>query len=215
MWPPSGSVSSSTRCPRSGSASSSSSSSRRTSGSSRSCPRATSSRIPSRRIRGSCSSEASNTGSSRPPMVTVIALNLGFVLGGAIQVEAIFSYDGLGLLTITAILDLDYPLLQGLFLLITITVVVANLISDFVYAWLDPRVRLERGEDSCGGPGGQARARPPTARRPCRNPSTFCGCGSSGSDGGGSDGSSEGLASACSGSSSSWCSSACPRALPS
>ena len=80
---------------------------------------------------------------ARLPMVTVIALNLGFVLGGAIQVEAIFSYDGLGLLTITAILDLDYPLLQGLFLLITITVVVANLISDFVYAWLDPRVRLE------------------------------------------------------------------------
>ncbi len=80
---------------------------------------------------------------ARLPMVTVVALNLGFVLGGAIQVEQVFSYDGLGLLTITAIEDLDFPLLQGLFLLFTISVVIANLISDFVYAWLDPRVRLE------------------------------------------------------------------------
>lgn len=80
---------------------------------------------------------------ARLPMVTVIALNLGFVLGGAIQVEQIFSYDGLGQLTIKAVEDGDYPLMQGLFLLITISVVVANLISDFVYAWLDPRVRLE------------------------------------------------------------------------
>ena len=80
---------------------------------------------------------------ARLPMVTVIALNLGFVLGGAIQVESIFSYDGLGQLTIRAVEDQDYPLMQGLFLLITISVVVANLVSDFVYAWLDPRVRLE------------------------------------------------------------------------
>lgn len=80
---------------------------------------------------------------ARLPMVTIIALNLGWVLGGAIQVETIFSYDGLGDLTVTAVENGDYPLMQGLFLLITISVVVANLISDFVYAWLDPRVRLE------------------------------------------------------------------------
>lgn len=80
---------------------------------------------------------------ARLPMVTVIALNLGYVLGGAIQVESIFSYDGLGSLTVKAILDKDFPVMQGLFLLITISVVVANLLSDFVYAWLDPRVRLE------------------------------------------------------------------------
>lgn len=80
---------------------------------------------------------------ARLPMVTIVALNLGFVLGGAIQVETVFNYDGLGLLTVQAITDLDLPLLQGLFLLITISVVIANLISDFVYAWLDPRVRLE------------------------------------------------------------------------
>lgn len=80
---------------------------------------------------------------ARLPMVTVIALNLGFILGGAIQVESIFSYDGLGNLTVTAVLDKDFPVMQGLFLLIAISVVVANLISDFVYAWLDPRIRLE------------------------------------------------------------------------
>lgn len=80
---------------------------------------------------------------ARLPMVTVIALNLGYVIGGAIQVEAIFSYQGLGELTIKAIEDQDYPVLQGLFLLFTVSIVVANLISDFVYAWLDPRVRLE------------------------------------------------------------------------
>ncbi len=80
---------------------------------------------------------------ARLPMVTIIALNLGWVLGGAIQVETIFSYEGLGELTVTSVENGDYPLMQGLFLLITISVVLANLISDFVYAWLDPRVRLE------------------------------------------------------------------------
>ncbi len=80
---------------------------------------------------------------ARLPMVTVIALNFGFLLGGAVQVEEIFSYQGLGQLTVDAVLEGDYPIMQGLFLLITISVVVANLISDFVYAWLDPRVRLE------------------------------------------------------------------------
>ena len=80
---------------------------------------------------------------ARLPMVTIVALNLAFVLGGALQVEAVFSYDGIGLLTVRAINDRDFPLIQGLFLLITFSVVIANLVSDFVYAYLDPRVRLE------------------------------------------------------------------------
>lgn len=79
---------------------------------------------------------------ARLPMVTVIALNLAFVLGGAIQVETVFNYDGLGLLTVDAIRDSDYPLLQGLFLLLTFCVVIANLASDFLYAYLDPRIRM-------------------------------------------------------------------------
>ena len=80
---------------------------------------------------------------ARLPLVTVIALNFGFILGGAVQVEEVFSYPGLGQLTVESVLQQDFPVMQGLFLLITISVVVANLISDFVYAWLDPRVRLE------------------------------------------------------------------------
>ncbi len=80
---------------------------------------------------------------ARLPMVTVIALNVGFIFGGAIQVEEVFSYQGLGWLTVQAVEKGDFPLLQGLFLLITFSVVIANLVSDFVYAWLDPRVRLE------------------------------------------------------------------------
>jgi peptide/nickel transport system permease protein len=80
---------------------------------------------------------------ARLPMVTVIALDAGFILGGAIQTEEVFSYQGLGWLTVEAVLKGDYPLLQGLFLLITFSVVIANLVADFVYAWMDPRVRLE------------------------------------------------------------------------
>jgi peptide/nickel transport system permease protein len=74
------------------------------------------------------------------PMVTLIALNLGFTVSGAIQVEAVYSWPGLGALTVSAVGDRDYPVLQGAFLLIAIAVVVANLIAELVYGWLDPRV---------------------------------------------------------------------------
>jgi peptide/nickel transport system permease protein len=75
------------------------------------------------------------------PTVTLVALSFGYVIGGAITVEVVFSYQGLGLLTYTAILAKDYWLLQGLFLFFTLAVIVFNLIADFTYAYLDPRVR--------------------------------------------------------------------------
>ena len=75
------------------------------------------------------------------PLVTVIGLNFGLVLGGAIAVEALFSWPGLGLATIEAIDEKDYPMLQGLFLVSSAAVVVTNLLVDLVYARLDPRVR--------------------------------------------------------------------------
>ncbi len=75
------------------------------------------------------------------PTVTLIALSFGYVIGGAITVEVVFSYQGVGLLTYTAIVGKDYWLLQGLFLFFTIAVIVFNLVSDLVYAYLDPRVR--------------------------------------------------------------------------
>ncbi len=80
---------------------------------------------------------------ARLPMVTLIALNVGYIFGGAVQIEEVFSYQGLGWLTVEAVEKGDYPLMQGIFLLITFSVVIANLVSDFVYAWMDPRVRLE------------------------------------------------------------------------
>jgi peptide/nickel transport system permease protein len=75
------------------------------------------------------------------PMVTLIAINFGYVIAGAITAEIVFSWPGLGTLTITALSARDYPVLQGIFLLVAISVVIANLIADLVYGVLDPRVR--------------------------------------------------------------------------
>ena len=74
------------------------------------------------------------------PLVTLIALTLGFTVAGAIQVESVFSWPGLGELTVKAVGQRDYPLLQGAFLVLAVSVVVANLLADVVYSWLDPRV---------------------------------------------------------------------------
>jgi peptide/nickel transport system permease protein len=75
------------------------------------------------------------------PTVSLVALSLGYVLGGAIGVETVFSWPGLGRLTIDAVDQKDFPVLQGLFLLIAVSVVVANLIAEILYGVLDPRVR--------------------------------------------------------------------------
>jgi peptide/nickel transport system permease protein len=75
------------------------------------------------------------------PIVTLIALNLGFTVSGAIYIETVFSYDGLGKLFQTALVKQDLPLLQGAFLLLAVSVIVANMIADILYTYLDPRVR--------------------------------------------------------------------------
>ncbi len=75
------------------------------------------------------------------PMVTLIAINLGYVVAGAITAEVVFNWPGLGTLTVDALSSRDYPILQGVFLLLSVTVVIANLVADLVYAFLDPRVR--------------------------------------------------------------------------
>lgn len=74
------------------------------------------------------------------PIVTLIALTLGYVVAGAILVEAVFSYPGIGLVTYEAIFSRDYPVLQGAFLILTLSVVVANYIADLLYFRLDPRI---------------------------------------------------------------------------
>jgi peptide/nickel transport system permease protein len=75
------------------------------------------------------------------PTITLAALNLGFIVSGAITVETVFSWPGLGLLSYEALRAPDYPLLQGLFLLFSAAVIVANLVADIVYSYMDPRVR--------------------------------------------------------------------------
>lgn len=75
------------------------------------------------------------------PMVSIIAINFGLVVAGAVLTETVFSWPGIGLMIYDAIISRDYPILQGAFLIISITVVIANLIADFVYSYLDPRIR--------------------------------------------------------------------------
>jgi len=75
------------------------------------------------------------------PMVTIIALNLGFTVAGAIQIETVFSWPGLGGAIFEAVVRRDFPVLQGAFLLIAVSVIVANLIAELLYSTLDPRVQ--------------------------------------------------------------------------
>ncbi|KAB1911541.1 MULTISPECIES: ABC transporter permease [unclassified Micromonospora] len=75
------------------------------------------------------------------PNVSGFALSLGFIVGGTLLVEIVFSYPGLGYQLFQAVGYKDYPLMQGIFLIITISVLVANLLADVAYLLLDPRTR--------------------------------------------------------------------------
>jgi peptide/nickel transport system permease protein len=78
------------------------------------------------------------------PVVTIVGLQFGALLSGAVITETIFSWPGVGRLLITAIQTRDYPLVQGGVLLISLTYVMVNLLTDLAYAYLDPRIRLEK-----------------------------------------------------------------------
>jgi peptide/nickel transport system permease protein len=75
------------------------------------------------------------------PNITALGMSLGFILGGALLTEVVFGYPGLGFQLITAVQSLDYPLMQGLFLMLTLSVLAANFLADLLYVRLDPRVR--------------------------------------------------------------------------
>lgn len=75
------------------------------------------------------------------PTVTIVALNLGFTVAGAIEIENVFSWPGLGQAVVVAVGRQDYPVLQGAFLLLAVSVILANLMADLLYSYLDPRVR--------------------------------------------------------------------------
>lgn len=78
---------------------------------------------------------------SLAPVVTVLAIRLGFAFGGTVVTETVFSYPGLGRLIFEAVSGRDYPVLQATFLVITVAVLISNLVADLIYPLLDPRAR--------------------------------------------------------------------------
>jgi ABC-type dipeptide/oligopeptide/nickel transport system permease component len=75
------------------------------------------------------------------PMISVIAVNMTYLISGATVTEQIFTWPGIGQLTIQAVVNADYPILQGIFLLLATGVIVANFAADIIYAFADPRIR--------------------------------------------------------------------------
>jgi len=76
------------------------------------------------------------------PLVTVIGLQFGYILGGAVVIETIFTWPGVGLFTIQAIMNRDYPVVQASVFILATAVVVINLAVDLLYVWVDPRIRV-------------------------------------------------------------------------
>ncbi len=77
-----------------------------------------------------------------PPMITLIALDIAFVLGGVYQVEVVFAYKGIGWLTIHAINGLDFPVIQFILVIGGVAVVICNLVADFILIRVDPRIKI-------------------------------------------------------------------------
>jgi len=75
------------------------------------------------------------------PVVTVVGLQLGGLLGGAVVIESVFSRQGIGRVAVVAISGKDFPLVQGVVLFVATVYVLVNLVIDLLYAWLDPRIR--------------------------------------------------------------------------
>jgi peptide/nickel transport system permease protein len=76
------------------------------------------------------------------PVITLLGLQLGALLGGAVITETVFSWPGIGSLMVESIQKRDYPVVQGCVLLISLAYVLVNTLTDLVYAWIDPRIRL-------------------------------------------------------------------------
>jgi peptide/nickel transport system permease protein len=76
-------------------------------------------------------------------VVTVLGLQLGQLLGGTVIIETVFARPGVGRLIVNGILEKDFPLVQGIVLVVATSYVLINLLVDVTYAWLDPRIRYE------------------------------------------------------------------------
>ena len=80
------------------------------------------------------------------PMITMLALRLPWVIAGSVVVEVVFAWGGMGSLLVNSVLARDYPVVQGILLIIALSVVLANLLADLVYSLVDPRIRVEGGK---------------------------------------------------------------------
>jgi peptide/nickel transport system permease protein len=74
------------------------------------------------------------------PVITVIGFQLAYLLGGTVVIEEIFALPGMGRLALQAIFQRDYPVVQGVVLVVALLFVLTNLLVDVLYAWLDPRI---------------------------------------------------------------------------
>lgn len=79
------------------------------------------------------------------PLATRLAISIAYLIGGSVLIESIFTYQGIGLLLSQALSGRDYPVMQAVFIVTTIAVIFANLLADFLYGWLDPRIRIVGG----------------------------------------------------------------------
>ncbi len=79
------------------------------------------------------------------PLATRLAISIAYLIGGSVLIEQIFTYQGIGLLLWQAVSGRDYPVMQAVFIVTTIAVIFANLLADFLYGWLDPRIRISGG----------------------------------------------------------------------
>ncbi len=77
------------------------------------------------------------------PLFTLLAISIGFVVGGSVLIETVFTYQGIGYILLQSVNKRDYTVMQGVFLIITLSVIFANFFADILYSWLDPRIRLE------------------------------------------------------------------------
>jgi peptide/nickel transport system permease protein len=77
------------------------------------------------------------------PSVTVVGLQVGILLGGNMVIETVFGWPGLGRMVVKAIFDRDFPLIQGTVMIYAFTFVMANLIVDVLYTYLNPRIRMQ------------------------------------------------------------------------
>jgi len=80
------------------------------------------------------------------PLFSQLAIAAGFVVGGSVLIEPIFQYQGVGYVLLQSVLQRDYPVMQGIFVVITSAVVVSNLLADLLYSRLDPRIRITNEE---------------------------------------------------------------------